>query len=75
MWITHKLLLDEIFSFQDAQDQETPDPSTSYLRKTLSGHFDDFKRRNEAMLFRDLPKRVLARLSEAVTDVLVRTHS
>ena len=37
----------------------------------LADNFADIRKRNDAMWFRNLPPRVLARLTEAVSDVTV----
>jgi mediator of RNA polymerase II transcription subunit 12 len=37
----------------------------------LADNFVDIQKRNDAMWFRNLPPRVLARLTEAVSDVTV----
>jgi mediator of RNA polymerase II transcription subunit 12 len=41
------------------------------IHEALLDNFCDIKRRNEAMLFRNLPPRVLAQLGSAVSDVRV----
>ena len=41
----------------------------------LADNFADIQKRNDAMWFRNLPPRVLARLTEAVSDVTVSTSS
>lgn len=41
------------------------------LDQTFMGMFEDIKRRNEAMLFRNLPHRVLGSLSSTLSDIKV----
>ena len=76
MCIAHSSLLSDILAGDVC---ETPDAlfehTEIFLRRLLAENHADIKKRNEAMLFRNLPPRVLACLSEAVTDVMVAcTH-
>ncbi|THH13392.1 hypothetical protein EW146_g6819 [Bondarzewia mesenterica] len=71
MWVAHSSLLSCILAGDAC---ESPDAyleqTKSFLRRTLYENYVEIKKRNDAMLFRNLPPRVLARLSEAVTDVM-----
>jgi hypothetical protein len=73
MWITHATLLQEILNGNPRQDH-TPRP-TETIYTILADNFADIQKRNDAMWFRNLPPRVLARLTEAVSDVTVRISS
>jgi len=63
-------LLQEILNGNPRQDH-TPSP-TETIYAMLADNFADIQKRNDAMWFRNLPPRVLARLTEAVSDVTVR---
>ncbi|KAI0068850.1 hypothetical protein BV25DRAFT_1904185 [Artomyces pyxidatus] len=67
MWITHAPLLNELLN----RDLSGPhaDRSNEVVSHLLAENFSDIQKRNDAMWFRNLPPRVLARLTEAVTDV------
>lgn len=69
MWIAHATLLQDILNNNPRQDH-TPRP-TETIYTMLSDNFADIQKRNDAMWFRNLPPRVLARLTEAVSDVTV----
>ena len=70
MWIAHGTLLQDILNGNLKQDH-TPRP-TETIYTMLADNFVDIQKRNDAMWFRNLPPRVLARLTEAVSDVTVR---
>jgi len=70
MWITHATLLQEILIGTPRQDH-APRP-TEAIYTMLADNFADIQKRNDAMWFRNLPPRVLARLTEAVSDVTVK---
>ncbi|KAI0293333.1 hypothetical protein B0F90DRAFT_1763644 [Multifurca ochricompacta] len=67
MWITHAILLQEILNGKSGHDISTRPTETVYT--VLGDNFSDIQKRNDAMWFRNLPPRVLARLTEAVSDV------
>lgn len=73
MWIQHADLLQNILSdFFDSGNKDIySEQTTKALRQTFLSHFDDVKKRNEAMLFRDLPPRVRGSLSSALADIKV----
>jgi mediator of RNA polymerase II transcription subunit 12, fungi type len=73
MWIAHATLLQEILNGNPKQGC-TPRP-TETIYTMLADNFADIQKRNDAMWFRNLPPRVLARLTEAVSDVTVRMLS
>jgi mediator of RNA polymerase II transcription subunit 12, fungi type len=73
MWIAHATLLQEILNGNPKQDYNPRPTETIYAM--LSDNFTDIQKRNDAMWFRNLPPRVLARLTEAVSDVTVRMLS
>ncbi|KAH7922771.1 hypothetical protein BV22DRAFT_1094076 [Leucogyrophana mollusca] len=47
----------------------TPDHRYREVQRTLLDNLDDIQRRNDAMLFRNLPPRVLERLGSMVVDI------
>lgn len=69
----HAALLQEILNGNPWQNH-TPCP-TETIYAMLADNFVDIQKRNDAMWFRNLPPRVLARLTEAVSDVTVRILS
>jgi mediator of RNA polymerase II transcription subunit 12 len=69
----HASLLQEILNGNSRQDHNPCPTETIYA--ILADNFVDIQKRNDAMWFRNLPPRVLARLTEAVSDVTVRILS
>lgn len=69
MWIAHATLLQEILNGNSKPNHNTRPTETIYTM--LADNFVDIQKRNDAMWFRNLPPRVLARLTEAVSDVTV----
>ena len=69
MWITHAALLQQILNGDSRSNHATRHPDAIYTM--LADNFADIQKRNDAMWFRNLPPRVLARLTEAVSDVTV----
>jgi len=69
MWITHAVLLQQILNGDARPNHATRPSDTMYTM--LADTFADIQKRNDAMWFRNLPPRVLARLTEAVSDVTV----
>ncbi|KAI9448864.1 hypothetical protein BJY52DRAFT_1309908 [Lactarius psammicola] len=67
MWITHAALLQQILNGDSRSNHATRPSDTIYTM--LADNFADIQKRNDAMWFRNLPPRVLARLTEAVSDV------
>ncbi|KAF8258181.1 hypothetical protein EI94DRAFT_1755363 [Lactarius quietus] len=67
MWITHAAPLQQILNGDSRSNHAPRRPDTIYTM--LSDNFADIQKRNDAMWFRNLPPRVLARLTEAVSDV------
>lgn len=72
MWITHAALLQQILNGDSRSNHATRPPDTIYTM--LADNFADIQKRNDAMWFRNLPPRVLARLTEAVSDVTVSAY-
>ncbi|KAI0045300.1 hypothetical protein FA95DRAFT_1495630 [Auriscalpium vulgare] len=67
MWITHAALLDEVLNREPNSAQvESPGDVVVGL---LAENFYDIQKRNDAMWFRNMPPRLLARLTDAVADV------
>ncbi|KAJ7039194.1 hypothetical protein C8F04DRAFT_1087468 [Mycena alexandri] len=71
MWSAHSTLLAESLT-ENVLDQFTElyvEQNSRDLRQLLLDNFLDIKRRNEAMLFTNLPSHVSARLRTVVSDV------
>ncbi|KAH9924878.1 uncharacterized protein B0H18DRAFT_1119667 [Fomitopsis serialis] len=68
-WQLHSELLGEILSTAVAPAEGTPPQNTQALQQTLHELFADVKRRNEAMLFRHLPPRIVGSLTSALSDI------
>jgi mediator of RNA polymerase II transcription subunit 12, fungi type len=73
MWIAHAALLQEILNGNSRPNHNARPTETIY--SMLADNFVDIQKRNDAMWFRNLPPRVLARLTEAVSDVTVSMSS
>jgi mediator of RNA polymerase II transcription subunit 12, fungi type len=73
MWIAHAALLQEILNGDSRHNHSSRSTETIYAM--LADNFVDIQKRNDAMWFRNLPPRVLARLTEAVSDVTVSMSS
>ncbi|TFY76949.1 hypothetical protein EWM64_g7062 [Hericium alpestre] len=73
MWIVHEGLIRDVIIAQScpASAQGGQQEVVQQFRNQLKDNIAEVARRNDAMLFRNLPPRVLARLSEAVVDVMV----
>lgn len=73
MWIQHSALLEEVLNEDLSGDSSdiSVQQSASCLRETFDERLSDVRRRNEAMLFRHLPPRVLGALSSALSDIKV----
>ena len=70
-WQVHVELLSDIISNAVAPTEGTPVQSAQALQQTFQDLFADVKRRNEAMLFRRLPPRVVGSLTSALSDIKV----
>ncbi|KAI0311143.1 hypothetical protein OF83DRAFT_1152155 [Amylostereum chailletii] len=72
MWTTYSSLLTEILTGAPDQTstEDERESTVDTIHRLLSENYADIKRRNDALLFRNLPPRVLARLTEAVADVI-----
>ncbi|KAF9219563.1 hypothetical protein BS17DRAFT_760662 [Gyrodon lividus] len=69
IWVTHSLLLVSILS-DDIDDNSAPgDQRQREVQRILLDNLSDIQRRNDAMLFRNLPPRVLERLGSMVVDI------
>ncbi|TFY51580.1 hypothetical protein EVJ58_g10491, partial [Rhodofomes roseus] len=68
-WQLHSELLGGILSVAVAPTEGTPPQNTQALQQTFQDLFADVKRRNEAMLFRHLPPRVVGSLTSALSDI------
>lgn len=76
VWSQHSSLLEEILD--EHVNRTTPDPArqepgTPALNEQFLSAYEDIKRRNDAMLFRNLPSRVLGSLSSALSDIKARS--
>ncbi|KZT67178.1 hypothetical protein DAEQUDRAFT_673722 [Daedalea quercina L-15889] len=69
VWQLHSELLGDILSTAAALAEGTLAPSAQVLQQTFQELFADVRRRNEAMLFRHLPPRVVGSLTSALSDI------
>ena len=73
MWLQYGDLLQILIN--ERIDRDTPDALADQMNpaldRTFVAHFDDVRRRNEAMLFRNLPPRARGSLSSALADIKV----
>ncbi|KIK91304.1 hypothetical protein PAXRUDRAFT_830959 [Paxillus rubicundulus Ve08.2h10] len=68
-WVTHRSLLVSILS-DDIGDNSAPgDQRHCEIHRILLDNLSNIQRRNDAMLFRNLPPRVLERLGSMVVDI------
>jgi len=72
LWVAHSALLINTLEETVGDEVLQGDPRQDGIGQILLEHSADIKRRNEAMLFRNLPPRVLARLGSMVVDIQVR---
>lgn len=77
-WCTHSDLIIEVLtppSIEDSHSSEAelehPSRISSEVCQILIAHLHDIKRRNDALLFRNLPKTALAHLGSTVMDIQV----
>ncbi|CAK5281407.1 unnamed protein product [Mycena citricolor] len=71
MWLTHSQLLSDVLC-EDVMDYHTEAhaiQNSQQIFQLLQENLEDIKRRNEAMLFINLPSNVSARLRTVVSDV------
>ena len=75
LWLQHSPLLEEILaehiSRTSADAGREVAFSTPALNETFLAAYEDVKKRNDAMLFRNLPPRVLGSISSALSDIKV----
>ncbi|CCM03316.1 uncharacterized protein FIBRA_05444 [Fibroporia radiculosa] len=71
IWVMHSAVLEETLSetFATSSSESASEQCVQALRQTYLDHFSDVKRRNEAMLFRHLPPRVVGSLTSALSDI------
>jgi mediator of RNA polymerase II transcription subunit 12, fungi type len=73
LWSQHAALLEEVLAEHISQTSGAGSVhSTPALNETFLAAYEDIKRRNDAMLFRNLPPRVPGSLSSALSDIKVR---
>ena len=74
MHIQYGTVLEEILldNFVTDGPDNTLQQNTQVLYQTVLDTLSDVQRRNEAMLFHQLPPRVLGTLSSALSDIKVR---
>jgi mediator of RNA polymerase II transcription subunit 12 len=75
MWIAHSALVSKVLSENitaHSADQHI-EQSSRDIQQALEDNLADIKRRNESMLFHNLPPRILAFLASAVSDIQVIT--
>ncbi|KAF9819188.1 hypothetical protein IEO21_02359 [Rhodonia placenta] len=70
-WMTYGELLEDIFSQSPATDlsDSVADRNARALHRTFLDRLADVQHRNEAMLFRHLPPRVVGSLTSALADI------
>ncbi len=73
MWITHASLLQYAFveNVLDSFTDQRVEQKAQNIRQLLATNFNDVRRRNQAMLFCNLPSRAPTGLGSAVTEVQV----
>ncbi|KAF4567767.1 RNA polymerase II mediator complex subunit [Pleurotus pulmonarius] len=71
MWITHASLLQYAFveNVLDSFTDQRVEQKAQNIRQLLATNFNDVRRRNQAMLFCNLPSRAPTGLGSAVTEV------
>ncbi|OBZ68162.1 Mediator of RNA polymerase II transcription subunit 12 [Grifola frondosa] len=71
MWIQHSTFLEQLLmdALPGDSSGSTGQQNVNALHHTFLERLSDVKRRNEAMLFRHLPPRVLGVLSSALSDI------
>ncbi|KAJ3559369.1 hypothetical protein NM688_g388 [Phlebia brevispora] len=70
MWMQYSGLFQELISERLGNDAaEDKSQNEDRLAQTFSSHSEDVRRRNEAMLFRNLPARIRGTLSSALADI------
>ncbi|KAI0688045.1 hypothetical protein BC835DRAFT_1419486 [Cytidiella melzeri] len=70
IWAQHSALIDEALSEYSSRNSFTiPEQNTQALDQTFIDTLADIRRRNSAMLFRDLPPRIAGHLSSALSDI------
>ena len=72
-WAQHSALLEETLSeyINSRNSIASVEQNTQSLDQTFVDAFTDLRRRNDAMLFRDLPPRIVGHLSSALADIKV----
>lgn len=77
-WALHSDLITEILTTDLPSSGDGARGQTEYLKEnsekihqTLLVHFEDIRRRNDAMLFKNMPKTTLAKLNSTVLDIQV----
>lgn len=68
IWAQHSTILDEALMNSGLAIEQT----TQALHQTFIEILADVRRRNDAMLFRELPPRVVGHLSSALSDIKVQ---
>lgn len=72
-WASHSALLASVLSdaFGDHEHSLSGDLRQREIQQLLLENLSDIQRRNDAMLFRNLPPRALERLGSMVVDIQV----
>lgn len=73
MWTNRVALLQDLVTnhLDDGSTEGQMQQSIETLNQTFMSHLEDVRKRNEAMLFRDLPPRIRGALSSALADIKV----
>ena len=71
MWMSYSDLLTDILTENDRPNDELNENGASYFSQHIAYNLADIKKRNDTMLFRNLPYVASVRLGSAVSDVEV----
>lgn len=73
MWSQHDDMITELLQ-EYTETGPLSGQNAKGLRQQLFDSYVDLQKRNEAMLFRELPTRVSGSLSSALSDIKAREH-
>lgn len=71
IWASHSSLLASVLSDPFGDHSLSGDQRPREIQRLLLENLSDIQRRNDAMLFRNLPPRALERLGSMVVDIQV----
>jgi mediator of RNA polymerase II transcription subunit 12 len=74
MWRTHSTLLENVLNADTVNSiTEKHSEQNHTISQILQDNFNDVKSRNEAMLFKHVPRQQVPRLTSTVSDVKVES--